>query len=239
MNIALIIVVGVVVFFIFTMWQMFGKKDNSIDMFHTEDNVDDADEVPETDAQDRPELLKKREFAEHLIRNNIYTKVFDAYQTALGGKPTLDDISEIISAYKEGKTNMDGMVNYIKDNMSLPAEPETPDIDSYGVTEEVAETEDAEEDDTAEEVAEEETARETDSDDMSGDADNASVEESTEEVDEEITETFISNDDIISKKLLKQLPKVSKKKLKTTVKEISDGLITFGEAVNKLIDSEL
>nr|WRJ70024.1 hypothetical protein TetV2_00579 [Oceanusvirus sp.] len=246
MNLALAFIVLATVALVFLMWNWFGRQNPMIDPFETEDTVDDIAEnndatgsseisesnIVEEDAQDAedddidysdPDLQRSREFAQHLVRRNIYKKAHDAYRIALGGQPTLDDVVAIINAYREGRATLDNLQAHIRENMQLPDAPtETPEGEETAEAEETEET-DAEAEETEETAEAEETdaATEAEETDAAADAEQGTVE-------------GFSPQDIISSELMARVPSAPLALVTQLVREIGKGMITFGEAVLKL-----
>ena len=245
MNLALILIVGFVFGVVLVLWNMFGKRNPLLDAYENESE------------EERPELLRKREFAEHLISNNVYTRVYDAFHTALGGKPTLDDIVQILKDYRDGKTSLDTMESYIRDNMTLPPEPsgggnddggdeDDSDGNDGGVdeggeeeggsgggdgSEEGGGAEGGGAEDDVDEDAEEASAE---AEEASAEAEDASAEAEEASAEGDVVIEEFWSDNVIASKILQAHPMVSKGSLKKMVKEISGGMRSLADVLQNL-----
>ena len=93
-NLAVVIIVLVSLSLAASVYWFFGRS-SATDGFETEDGPVDESEV-------RTREMKDREFAEHLLRANVYTRIYEAFESATGKKPTLDEVEAIVRAYRDG-----------------------------------------------------------------------------------------------------------------------------------------
>lgn len=109
LNLAVVIIVMVSLSLAAAAYWFFGR---SADGFEVEDG-------PVAESEVRTKDMKDREFAEHLLRANVYTRVYEAFESATGKKPTLDEVEAIIRAYRKGEATLDGMEDYVRAHPDL------------------------------------------------------------------------------------------------------------------------
>lgn len=117
LNLAVVIIVLVSLSLAFSAYWFFGRSSKT-DGFETENDAV-TEEGPVDDSEVRTQDMKDREFAEHLLRANVYTRVYEAFESATGNKPTLDEVEAIIRAYRDGSVTLDGLEDYIRSNPDL------------------------------------------------------------------------------------------------------------------------
>eukprot|EP00873_Tetraselmis_striata_P033664 jgi/Tetstr1/453928/TSEL_040847.t1 len=116
MNIGIVIIVLASLSIAAIAFFTFGR--GSSDGFAAEDDAAAAD-AAESPSETAPEDMKDREFAEHLLRANVYTRIYGAFDSATGRKPTLDEVDTVVRAYRKGGATLDSLEDYIRSNREL------------------------------------------------------------------------------------------------------------------------
>lgn len=113
MFVVLGFIVAFVVAFIIAVKLLFGPSSDNVDTFATEEENGVLQEWNED-----------KVFAEHLIRSNMYTRINDAFNSATGKDPLIEDIDSIIKAYRQGLTTPDSFEDYIRSELSAEKDKE-------------------------------------------------------------------------------------------------------------------
>lgn len=122
MNVAVLVIVLASLALAACGYWFFGRKGD--EGFASEESSDDLESGPLREER-RTEEMKDREFAEHMIRANVYSRIYEAFESATGRKPTLDEVDRVVRAYRSGKTTVDSFESYIRDNPGITADEDS------------------------------------------------------------------------------------------------------------------
>jgi hypothetical protein len=103
MNVAIALVLGFALALSIAAYLLFGRLD-SISGFEVES------------AKKSPDLTTDKAFAEHMIANSVYSRIYDAYAAVFNSKPSLDAVEYVSKAYRAGRAKMDELAEFVKSN---------------------------------------------------------------------------------------------------------------------------
>ena len=112
MNIAVLFVVCTAVAIAVVSYWLWGRP-RTPDTFVAEEEEEETSTKPPT---------TNPEFSDHMIYNNVYSRIYEAYGSVFGGeKPSLDDVDHVVSAYRDGKVDIEGFENFIANRSTAAA----------------------------------------------------------------------------------------------------------------------